>query len=440
MKPDLSSDLEPQQPPDSPENTPVTGLGLLDEDVDSRQRAGVRWIIGPGLVLLLGLGGWFAYQRSFRAPVEPVRVATTPAKRQDVEVIVTGSGVVELGGQQTFKAPTDVTVEAVAVKERQRVAEGEILLVLRDRTLQQQLNQARVEVQKARNEYNRGRERVQERQSRRARAQERLRESQALLDQGFIAEDEFRVDQNTLEDAESNLRDAEVTLANTELELRNHELQLQTLQAQLADTQIAAPFDAVILNVHVNPGDGVQREGNLLTIGDPTQETVRLQLLTLDAQRVRPNMPVRVSVIGPNARPFTGRVVMVSPQADTSSNENSSRNDPTTVEARVVLDAPSQTLIPGSSVSVEIILERSRNAIALPITAVQMDEASPYVWVRDEDGTAQRRSVVLGLQSVEQVEIRSGLAPGDEVIPVLPPDVTLTPGTPLASPEDVPQP
>nr|WP_242035836.1 MULTISPECIES: efflux RND transporter periplasmic adaptor subunit [unclassified Leptolyngbya] len=344
-----------------------------------------------------------------------------------------------MGGQQTFKAPTDVTVEAVAVNERQRVAKGEVLLVLRDRNLQQQLNQARVDVQKSRNTFNRERERIQERQGRRARAQERVQESQSLLDQGFISEDDFRGDQNALEDAESSLRDAEVDLANAELELRNDELQLQTLQAQLADTRIVAPFDAVILNVLVNPGDGVQQEGELLTIGDPTQEMVRLQLLTLDAQRVRPNMPVRVSVIGPNARTFAGRIADVAPQAAAPSANNSGRNDPTTVEARVVLDAPSQTLIPGSDVSVEIILERSRNAIAIPITAVQNGD-SPYVWVRGEDGTAQRRSVVLGLQSVEQVEIRSGLAPGDQIIPVLPSGVTLTPGTPLTAPGEAPSP
>lgn len=440
MKHDMPSDLEPQQSPsdlsesDSLENVAITGLGLLDDEVDTRQRAGIRWIIASGLVLLCGLGGWYAYQTFLRAPAEPVQVTTIPVQREDVEVTVTAAGTVELGGQQTFKAPADVTVGAVAVEERQRVNAGDVLIVLRDRNLQRELNQAIVEAQQARNTFNRERERIQERQNRLARAQERLRESQELLDQGFISEEEYRSDQNAVEDAESSLRDAEVALANAELELRSWEGQVRTLQAQVADTQIVAPFDAVILNIDVNPGDGVQQEGNLLTIGDPNQETVRLQLLALDALRVRVNMPARVSMIGPNAQTFTGRVVSVSPQAVSSENNNSGQNDPTRVEAQVRLDAPSEALIPGSEVSVEIVLESSPDAITVPITAIQMDGGSPYVWVKDQDGTAQRRSVQLGLQSVEQAEIRSGLAAGDEVVPVLPADVELVPGTPLATP------
>jgi len=448
VKHDRSSDLEPQaSPPDpsestflpfnspnSAETTTSSGKRLFDDEIRTRQRTGIHWIVASGLVLVFGLGGWYAYHTTLQPTLEPLRVATVPVEREDVEVTVTATGVVELGGQQTFKAPTDVTVESVAVQERQRVNAGEVLIVLRDRDLQRELSQAIVQAQQARNTYNREQERVEERQNRLARAQEQLQESQALLDQGFISEDEYRVDQNAVEDAESNLRDADVSLANAELGLRSLEAQVQTLRAQVADTRIVAPFDAVILNIDVNPGDGVQQEGQLLTIGDPTQETVRLQLLALDALRVRENMPARISMIGPNARTFTGRIVTVAPQA-VSSDSNSGRNDPTRVEAQVRLDAPSQTLIPGSEVSIEIVLDSSRDAMTVPITAVQMDGSSPYVWIRDEEGTAQRRSVELGLQNVEQAEIRSGLTAGDEVVPVLPANAELIPDTPLISPD-----
>jgi len=245
---DASSDLEPQEHPSEtefPEKKSVEGFGLLDDEIEARQRTGVRWIVASGLVLALGLGGWYAYRSWLQAPPEAIAVTTIPAQREDVEITVTAAGVVELGGQQTFTAPTDVTVEAVPVQEGQRVSAGEVLIVLCDREFQQDLNRAIIQTLQARNQFTREQERIQERQNRLARAQERLQESQALLDQGFISEDEFRADQNTVEDAERALRDAEVALANAELELRSGEAQVRSYEAQVADTRIVAPYDAV---------------------------------------------------------------------------------------------------------------------------------------------------------------------------------------------------
>ncbi|NER82848.1 MAG: hypothetical protein F6K42_25495, partial [Leptolyngbya sp. SIO1D8] len=87
---------------------------ILDESTQ-RQRAGLRWIVGSGLVLIVGVGGWFAYQTFWRQPPTPVEVITAPVTRSDLEDPITEAGVVELGGQQTFKAPGDVTVQAVLV-------------------------------------------------------------------------------------------------------------------------------------------------------------------------------------------------------------------------------------------------------------------------------------------------------------------------------------
>ncbi|MEB3359143.1 MAG: efflux RND transporter periplasmic adaptor subunit [Synechococcales bacterium] len=405
---------------------------LFADEATTKRRAGVQWLVASGLLLVAGLGGWFAYETWLRQPPMPVSVVTAPAQIDDLEITVTESGMVQLGGQQTFKAPEDATVENIFVEEGQRVSEGEVLLVLRARDLQQQLDNAQVDEQIARNELERDRERIQEQQAKLNRARDRLQESQDLLNQGYISEDEYLTDQNNAEDALSALRDAEVRLTNSELKLRNEELQVRNLQAQLKDTQILAPFDAVILDIEVNPGDGVQQEGELLTIGDPQQEAVIMQLNALNALDVKVNMPVRVSMIGPDPQTFTGRIYQVSPLAIARSNNNN--DDQATIKAVVILDAPSQTLIPGSTVSVEIILDQRTGVVTVPIAAVHTDGGSPYVWVKDQDDTAQQRSVVTGLQNVEVVEITSGLMDGDEVVVNVPPDVPLTPGTPLADP------
>ena len=416
-------------------------LDMLSEPTEKR-RSGVKWIVGSGLLLAAGLAGWVGYATFLKSPPDPIAIPTTPVQLGSIELTITESGTVELGGQQTFKAPSDVTVEAVQVQERQRIETGTVLLVLRDRALQRELNNQRVENQKAENTLARKREIIQEQQEKLQTAQERFADSQSLFDRGFISEDEYRRDRQAVDDALSALKDAQVDLTNAELDIRNHQLTLQNIRAQLTDNQITAPIDAVVLKVEVKPGDGVKQEGRLLTIGDPTKETVRLQLTTLNAAKVNVNMPVRVSMIGPNPQIFTGYISRVSPQAISESNGSSfggGGQQQGKVEAEAILDAPSNgALIPGSAVSVEIILDQRQAVVTVPLMAIQNEGDSPFVWLKDQDGRAQKQAVTLGLQNLQSAEIISGLQAGDEIAPALPPGVDLTPGTPLANIDTMP--
>jgi HlyD family secretion protein len=312
------------------------------------------------------------------------------------------------------------------------------LLILRDRQLQQQLEDQLVQNQIDANSLKRKREILEERRAKVQEAKTRLYESQKLLQQGFISEDEFRGDREKYETALSSLKDAQIELANAKLTARNNQLKTNNLRVRLADNQLRSPIDAVVLKVEVKPGDGVKQEGRLLTIGDPKQEKVRLQLTTLNAAKVRINMPLRISIIGPNSQVFLGRLSRISPQAVTQSsgNSSSSGNDQAKVEAEALLNQPSQgQLIPGSSVSVEIILDERRNVVTIPVTALQTGEKGQFVWVKAADGTAQQRPVRVGLRTIQLAEITLGLKPGDEIVTVLPPDNSLRSGMPLTTPE-----
>jgi len=417
----------PPAPPVSPDDP---DFDVLDIPMQ-KQRTGLRWIVGSGIVLLMGVGAWLGYQTVGSQTAYPVEVVTAPVGRENLEVTITEAGVVELGGQQTVKAPNDVTVQAVLVEERQRVTQGQVLLELRDRRLQQELSNQLVQNRIDQLTLQRARERLQERRSRLADAENRLQDSAELLEQGYIAEDEFRRDKQAAEDALSAVRDAEVDMSKAELQVQQNQVRTESIRLQLEDNQIVAPINALILNIDVKAGDGVEREGRLLSFGDPTQERIRLQMTTLNASKVAVNMPVRVSVIGPNPEVFEGRIVQVSPQA-VSTQDNAEQ---ATVEAEARLLQPSGVLIPGSAVSVEVVLERRRNALVVPVTALQRDAEMPYVWVKDADGNAQRREVEMGLETLESVEIVAGLAAGDEIVVSVPPEATIRPGQPLAEPQ-----
>jgi len=436
MELDQEKAVEPTTPDDIQSASSTFGADSDYEDDDllgephRQERNGLRWVLGSGLVALVGIGGWLGYQTYFQAAPAPVEVVMAPVSRDDLEVSITEAGIVELGGQQTFKAPSDVTVESVLVEERQRVSQGQVLLELRDRALQQRLADQIVQLRINQLDWERKQEILQERQSRLADAETRLADSADLLDQGYISEDAFRTDKRALEDAQSSLRDAEVELTKAQLQVEQDQITLESIRLQLEDNQIVSPIDAIVLNIDVKPGDGVEREGRLLSIGDPTQETIRLELTTLNAAKVGIGMPVRVSVIGPNPEIFEGRIIRVSPQAVTDANNS----EQSTVEAEAKLNQPSGALIPGSAVSVDIVLEQRQDALVVPVAAIQRDAANPYVWVKDAEDKARRREVSIGLETLESVEILAGLQEGDEIVVALPPDADLAPGDPLSKP------
>ncbi|HSM80493.1 MAG TPA: efflux RND transporter periplasmic adaptor subunit [Nodosilinea sp.] len=424
-----SARLAPPGQPDPLAKPLAPGLfddDLFDDGAAAQAHPGRRWILASGLVLLVGVGGWLGYHTWQRRSVEPVVVTTGTPRRDTLENRVDASGVMSLGNQQTLKAPADVTVEAVLVAERQRVAQGTVLLRLRDRTLEQALDEAQIETEILQLRRQRHAEVLQDRQRTVQRAEARLGESRSLLEQGFIPEDEYNNDRDDLENAQSELRGAEVDLQQSELEIRQNQAELANVRARIADNAIVAPFDAVVLNIDVQPGDGVQSEGNLLTLGDPTQEVVLFDLMTLDANKVSVNMPVRVSVIGPSPENYGGRVVSIAPQAigDSESGDSSQAM----VKAIARLDRPSGVLIPGSAVSVEVILVQRENALALPANAIQQEEGQSFVWVVDDAGRAQRQPITTGLDTLEAVEVLSGLTETDRVIFNAPPDQPLEPG------------
>lgn len=397
---------------------PAQSVGLFDDEVEARQRTGAAWILASGLVLLLGVGSWFGYRVWQGNQVEPPTVTTETVGRQTLEDPVTASGEVSLGNQQPLKSPGEFTVEAVLVRARQRVGQGTVLLRLRARELEQQLAEARLQADLDQLKYQRAQEVLQERQRDVQRAEEELEESKTLLEQGFIAEDRYNQDRNTLETAQSALREAQLALQEAEVALQKNQVTLDNLQAQLADAAIVAPFDAVVLNINVQDGQGLDSDTTLLTLGDPNQEVVLFDLMPLDANKVSVNMPVRISVIGPNPDPLPGRVISIAPQA-VSSDSTGNSGDASQAKVRAVaqLDRPSGTLIPGSQVSVEVILVQRPNVIAIPLAALQQDEDTPYVWVVGEDNTVEKRSVVTGLTTLDAVEITSGLRENETIIP-----------------------
>jgi len=70
----------------------------------------------------------------------------------------------------------------------------------------------------------------------------------------------------------------------------------------------------------------------------------------------------------------------------------------------------------GMSAEVVIILEKSENALILPISAIRGRRGDEYVLIPGDNGVPEKRSVVTGIRDGVNIEVREGLSDGERVI------------------------
>jgi HlyD family secretion protein len=388
-------------------------------------RRAKTWLLWSGFLGIVTIAGWLVYEKYLYKPPEPVAVRVLPVKTSTVETTVTESGTVELGRQITLKSPKDVTVEQVKVREGDRVAAGQSLIILRDRLIVENYQDQIVDNAKMQLDLDRARGKIVEAQENLQVRETRHQENQSLISQGVISRTDSQEATDNLTEARVALEDTLVAEQKAQLDVENGTRKLAALEKQMSDRLVTSPIKAIVLKINVRNGDGIKTEGNLITLGDPSQEIIKLQLTTLNALKVSINQVARVSIIGPDSQVFTGRVISLSPQASVASQDSSSSSESTSntgsggqakVDAKVLLDKPSNTLIPGSLVSVEIITESQTKAIAVPPEAIQRNEGTPFVWLKDANNQAKKQPVTVGLQGLQQVAVTSGLKPGDSLV------------------------
>ncbi|AFY87845.1 efflux RND transporter periplasmic adaptor subunit [Chroococcidiopsis thermalis] len=404
-------------------------------------RSGIQWLAWSATLAGICLASGLGYFLVFNSTAQPVTVQTVAVETGTVENTIDESGTVELQGQRTIKSPTEGAVDRVLVQPGNQVKADQVLVILRYPERQTALANQQLKILEAQATLVRNRQKILEAQEQLI-ADEKIRKKlDALAQEGAVAQQQVQELEDKVRQNEADIRNAQLEAQNATIQLQIEQLQRQSIQQKLQDTLVRSPLDGTVLGVSVKNGDGVELRTDLLTVGDPAQVKIKLLLSPLNAAQVRVNQVVRVSAIAPNAKTFTGTIQSVYPQAVTPeesqkqsgrSGGSSDRSNQPRVPATVKLDTPTRSLIPGSGVNVEIVLEQRRNVLVLNSEIIQRTEQRPFVWVKDSQNKAQKRYLKLGLEGLLTAEVAAGLNFGEKVI--LPPaEATLTPGTPVIS-------
>jgi multidrug efflux pump subunit AcrA (membrane-fusion protein) len=239
---------------------------------------------------------------------------------------------------------------------------------------------------------------------------------------------------------------------STEASIVSARARVRVIEESIENTNVRAPFDGVVIKKRSEVGETVSpfgvagqstREGGAIaTIADLRELEVQTEVSENSVAKLRRGMPATVKLQAYQARSFSGRLREIFPSADRAK---------AIVEVRVsILDAdadvkPEMTASvtfeeppalqpdqgrpgpgrrsPGSgqdgatgpgTVQAPIVL--------VPKRAVTERNGQPAVWVVSS-GRVSRRAVALGADRIDQVEVRSGLSPGEAVVLDPPPNL-----------------
>lgn len=91
-------------------------------------------------------------------------------------------------------------------------------------------------------------------------------------------------------------------------------------------------------------------------------------------------------------------------------------NNVVTYYAKVAFGDEPESVKPGMTASVSVVLDKREDVVTLPTAAVSTQGTTAAVTVRSQDGTESQRTIGIGLRGDNAVEITSGLEAGEAVV------------------------
>jgi HlyD family secretion protein len=214
------------------------------------------------------------------------------------------------------------------------------------------------------------------------------------------------------ETSRAALREAEAQLAYQEhdvpLRVASLDLRVKELEAQREATVVRAPFAGTIYKVQAKRGEKVRLGDPLLWLADLGHLRVRANVDQVDLGRVQPQQRIVVTANAFPGRSWSGTITELVPHVVVKESRSVS-------EGLAGLEPPTDGLVPGMTVDVDIIVAEAPNALQVPAEAVVYLEGKPLVYV--VDGNRVRSvAVQLGLSSVSAAEVTQGLDEGALVV------------------------
>jgi len=375
-----------------------------------------QWRFRPCDAPLLPLDKWGAPARPACAPqtakaeaeapreVEPpaVTVATAKIRRFTDRLFVSGTLTAR---EEVMVAPkiADLTIIEIDAEDGDRVKEGQLLAKLDRRQLDAQLAQSDAAIARAGASINQAQSMVAQSASQLDWATSEYDRAKKL-GVGVMAAstvEQRQINQKTAEAALSAAKDA---LAVAQADLKARKADREELMVRIGRTEVRAPVNGVISRRSARIGAVASLAGEPLfrIISDDAIDLVA-DVPEQWLPRLKVGMSATLKLPGVE-KSVAGSVRLVDQEVDKAAR---------TGKARIALSDVSHARL-GAFASGEVDLT-TRDGVAAPTTAVKRDGAEGVALVV-KDGKVEARHVKLGIVEGDEVEILSGVKPGETLV------------------------
>ena len=353
----------------------------------------ILWLIG---LLLLGGAGYWAWQRPTAEPAAPAGkpgagrpfpVQAVVVKPGDIDITLAALGTVTARNTVTVKPRVDGQLVRINFREGERVKAGEVLAEIDSRPFQAQLDQVSGQL---------------------ARDQALLANARLDLERyrGLLAKDSIAKQQVDVQEAQVRQYEG-VVKADQAL--------VDSAQLQLSFTKVTAPLAGRLGLRQVDVGNMV-RSSDAAGLVVITQTQPINVLFTIPSDNLSPvvsrlrageSLTVEAFERDGKAKLATGHLQTVDNQIDTATG---------TVKLKAEFANADDRLFPNQFVNVRLRVETRKEALLIPLAALQRGTKGSFVYVVGPESAVSVRPVVPGPASGDVVAIEQGLAAGEQVV------------------------
>lgn len=419
------------------------------------------WLIGGILIGLVAIAAIIPITLRSRFATYDLNEYTVEATETALKVRVTASGTVQPVQTVNLSPKNAGIVTDISVEQGDLVVQGQIIARMDNADLQAERQQSRANLAEAQAQLQDVRDgsrpeeiaqaaaavdaaaaQLHDAEARLALANQRLARNQDMAARGAISENELdgfvnenRSAQAGVDQAESRLLEAQERLADLRSQpeetaiaaaiarVDQAQAQLDAVQVRIEDTIIRAPFSGIVtqkfatLGAFVTPTTSASEATSatstaIVALADGLE--VVAEVSEADIDQIRPGQAVEIQADAFPDDTFSGEVRLIAPEAIEQQNV-------TLFQVRIDLTTGTDQLLSNMNVDVAFIGDAIENATVVPTVAIITQNGQPGVIVPGDNNRISFRSVTLGSQTGDEIQIIAGVDAGDRVFVDLPP-------------------
>lgn len=363
-------------------------------------------------------------QQAANEPPTPTPIPTSPIpakptyKVQKGEVVkeMTFSGRISPVKEEDLFFRTSGRVRTVFAKRNDTVKKGDVLADFEIEALERDLNSANLELERAQVTLTEAEQDLSfDRRSTQLQLDiaqiklDNLRQSNADSTSISLAEKEVEIAQISVDKLN---RDVSVLLRN---DVERAQYNVDKLKQQIAEAQVIAPFDGLLLSISLVPGQAVEGYKVVATIADTSNLEATADLFSDQLTDLAEQMPVTIALSNRPGEKLTGSIRQLPYPYGKGGNGKTVEEQDKSTRVTVDKSAKDAGFQMGDLVRVTVELERKADVLWLPPQALRLFNGRRFAVV--QDGDAQRRvDVTVGIEAEERVEIKDGLQEGQTVV------------------------